>query len=232
MRIQFIVLLALVGCQDTATSTIRNQLGETCEEWEVDATPTQLFPVDHRLRTFTLDDCVTINECEPEPNDPICGNGTVEGTEQCDDANTTSGDGCNASCTLEVCGDGVVQTALGEQCDDGNTNPFDGCDRCILVDTTPDKRTTSEPTMLAPSSAATTLTITRITANEPIEVKRGGDGHSYGADAVIVDSQTFKLRAERQGRRRDRVYSVHFVDQDGNAGACTFVVPHDHGCGH
>ena len=25
---------------------------------------------------------------------PTCGNGVVEGTEECDDGNTTSGDGC------------------------------------------------------------------------------------------------------------------------------------------
>src|SRR5437899_6093868 len=30
-----------------------------------------------------------------------CGNGVVEGTEECDDGNTVSGDGCSASCQLE-----------------------------------------------------------------------------------------------------------------------------------
>ena len=30
-----------------------------------------------------------------------CGNGVVEGTEECDDGNTTSGDGCSATCRLE-----------------------------------------------------------------------------------------------------------------------------------
>lgn len=28
---------------------------------------------------------------------------------------------------MEVCGDGIVQTSLGEQCDDGNTNNLDDC---------------------------------------------------------------------------------------------------------
>jgi len=31
-----------------------------------------------------------------------CGNGTPEGLEACDDANTTSGDGCSATCRLEI----------------------------------------------------------------------------------------------------------------------------------
>src|SRR5437879_7129069 len=30
-----------------------------------------------------------------------CGNGVVEGTEECDDGDTTSGDGCSATCQLE-----------------------------------------------------------------------------------------------------------------------------------
>jgi cysteine-rich repeat protein len=31
----------------------------------------------------------------------VCGNGLIEGTEQCDDGNTTSGDGCSAACEIE-----------------------------------------------------------------------------------------------------------------------------------
>jgi fibro-slime domain-containing protein len=76
-----------------------------------------------------------------------CGDGIVAGTEQCDDGNTVSGDGCSSTCQLEagyacgpdqwhptapstqcyptVCGDGHREGT--EQCDDGNTVPFDGC---------------------------------------------------------------------------------------------------------
>ena len=60
-----------------------------------------------------------------------CGNGTVEGQEECDDGGTVDCDGCSASCTSEigfVCGDGTLNQACGEQCDDGNTTPGDGCD--------------------------------------------------------------------------------------------------------
>jgi cysteine-rich repeat protein len=56
----------------------------------------------------------------------VCGNGTIEIGETCDDGNTMAGDGCDASCQIEVvCGDGVLQP--GEQCDDHNTNAGDGC---------------------------------------------------------------------------------------------------------
>src|SRR5439155_518579 len=57
----------------------------------------------------------------------LCGDGHLDPGEQCDDGNTTVGDGCNAACRTEVCGDGVVQAARGEQCDDGNTVSGDGC---------------------------------------------------------------------------------------------------------
>jgi fibro-slime domain-containing protein len=59
----------------------------------------------------------------------VCGNGQLEGAEQCDDSNTANGDGCSAVCQTEVCGDGVLQIARGEQCDDGNTTSGDGCSK-------------------------------------------------------------------------------------------------------
>jgi len=47
----------------------------------------------------------------------VCGNGAQEPSEECDDNNTVSGDGCSEVCTTEGCGDGVVQPLLGETCD-------------------------------------------------------------------------------------------------------------------
>jgi len=44
----------------------------------------------------------------------VCGNGLVEGAEQCDDANTSEDDQCNNDCTF-ACGDGRVNAA--EVCD-------------------------------------------------------------------------------------------------------------------
>ncbi len=69
----------------------------------------------------------------------VCGNGIVELSEQCDDGNTSNGDGCSSTCTIEsgytcagspsacvtTCGDGIM--AGIEQCDDGNTSNGDGC---------------------------------------------------------------------------------------------------------
>jgi fibro-slime domain-containing protein len=70
-----------------------------------------------------------------------CGNGIVEGAEECDDGNTISGEGCTSDCKLEsdwacpkpgepcistvVCGDGRISGA--EICDDHNIVDDDGC---------------------------------------------------------------------------------------------------------
>ncbi len=73
---------------------------------------------------------------EDSPGDPnicaVCGNGVVEGTEECDDGNTDPGDGCRGDCTIEVCGDGILDPQEG--CDDGNTDPGDGCDENCIVE--------------------------------------------------------------------------------------------------
>jgi cysteine-rich repeat protein len=54
-----------------------------------------------------------------------CGDGFQDPSEACDDGNTTDGDGCSATCEVEVCGDGIVNGT--EECDDGNTTDGDGC---------------------------------------------------------------------------------------------------------
>lgn len=58
-----------------------------------------------------------------------CGDGITDEEEACDDGNRDSGDGCRADCRgLEVCGDGLIDAAVGETCDDGNVLAGDGCD--------------------------------------------------------------------------------------------------------
>jgi fibro-slime domain-containing protein len=84
-------------------------------------------------------------EAAPPPK-PVCGNNVKEGDETCEDGNTLSGDGCDATCHVEPgwkcpvlgascipagCGDAI---AVGdEECDDGNSKAGDGCsDLCLL----------------------------------------------------------------------------------------------------
>jgi TonB family protein len=44
----------------------------------------------------------TENCGDAPPAEPVCGNGSVEAGEPCDDGNTTGGDGCSATCRIEV----------------------------------------------------------------------------------------------------------------------------------
>ena len=69
----------------------------------------------------------------------VCGNGTLERPEECDDSNRRDDDGCNSVCLLEIgiCGDGVVQSLLGEQCEQSLHNsslPY-SCIGCLFLST-------------------------------------------------------------------------------------------------
>ena len=73
-------------------------------------------------------------ECSSSMTSDCCGNGVVEGAEDCDDGNSIDNqDGCSGDCRFNnECGDGVVQEYGGEQCDDGNIFPNDGCSQQCL----------------------------------------------------------------------------------------------------
>jgi cysteine-rich repeat protein len=76
----------------------------------------------------------------------VCGNGHLDEGELCDDGDTTAGDGCGATCTIEAgygctgnpsvcavtCGDGIK--AASEACDDGNTTAGDGCGATCAIE--------------------------------------------------------------------------------------------------
>jgi len=71
-------------------------------------------------------------------------------------------------------------------------------------------------------------TITDVTCNEPDDIKGGGDGNTKN-DIVIVDDQTVKLRAERQGGGDGRVYTITLSATDGSGNTtqatCEVIVP-------
>ncbi len=78
----------------------------------------------------------------------VCGNGVAECFEECDDANTMSGDGCSNVCVIEFCGDGVVNNGPpgpGEQCDDGGTMACDGCSATCQTEVDTDGDGTFDP---------------------------------------------------------------------------------------
>ncbi|MCA9689260.1 MAG: DUF4215 domain-containing protein, partial [Myxococcales bacterium] len=56
----------------------------------------------------------------------VCGDGVVEGDEQCDDGNLELHDDCLPGCVDARCGDGVLWAGV-EACDDGNLDDHDTC---------------------------------------------------------------------------------------------------------
>lgn len=74
---------------------------------------------------------------------PQCGNGLLDGGEECDDGNNLGNDGCRPNCAVEipreplipgrpVCGNAVLER--GEECDDGNAVSGDGCTSSCLLE--------------------------------------------------------------------------------------------------
>jgi len=128
---------------------LRNVAGEQCDDGETGGVPVGGDGCTANCKVEALFSCPSVGgACTSMV---VCGDGTVNGAETCDDGNTIGGDGCNASCQVEsgflcvvggvcrtVCGDGIhvlpnvlpngtVLTA-GEQCDDGGRVAGNGCD--------------------------------------------------------------------------------------------------------
>jgi cysteine-rich repeat protein len=100
--------------------------------------------LDAMFRTYTLCGNGTLDpgeQCDDGNDDPsdgctnhctVCGDGIVEAPEQCDDHNLVNGDGCDANCTRTGCGNGIV--TAGEACDDGNRLDGDCCSSTCQFD--------------------------------------------------------------------------------------------------
>jgi fibro-slime domain-containing protein len=85
---------------------------------------------------------------DPGVDTNVCGDAKIDPAEGCDDGNTKSNDGCDATCKVEagyacktpgkpcvstlVCGDG--KPGPDEACDDGNTTSGDGCSSTCSVE--------------------------------------------------------------------------------------------------
>jgi cysteine-rich repeat protein len=68
----------------------------------------------------TTDQCDNILDPTNDPSCAVCGNGVVEGLEECDDGNVADGDCCSSTCQYEPSGSACV--------DEGNVCTTDICD--------------------------------------------------------------------------------------------------------
>ncbi len=103
------------------------------------------FPDDPFIPPFQLPPPPAASIASVTARIPVCGDGFIEGTEECDDSNAADGDCCSSTCTLdpvgtpcpdasvctlnETCND-VGRCVVGERvrCDDGLFCTFDRCD--------------------------------------------------------------------------------------------------------
>jgi len=67
------------------------------------ASPTPAAPPrPHSASPPSIPAQATTSPTPPPPARAVCGNGAVEPGEQCDDGNTSDGDGCSSKCTTEA----------------------------------------------------------------------------------------------------------------------------------
>jgi cysteine-rich repeat protein len=97
------------------------------------------------LPLVLLSGCGFLNPVIPED---LCGDGIVNGIEGCDDGNQLDRDGCDDDCEIEpgflcsdtpsactvACGNGTLDSDLGEACDDGNLRDGDHCNSLCQVE--------------------------------------------------------------------------------------------------
>ncbi|MCY0991540.1 hypothetical protein OV203_30640 [Nannocystis sp. ILAH1] len=126
-----VALLLLPGCFNPtgATSTGSSDPGPVSE---TDATTTSTSTGNTTppttLPSMTEPTTESVSTVEPVTSTMVppasCGDGEVDGGEECDDGNNDNTDDCLDSCTIAVCGDGFVHAKL-ELCDAGLDNAED-----------------------------------------------------------------------------------------------------------
>ena len=110
--------------QSTNDETRQPGLTETGEDGDTDEGTSNHFGTETETDTDT--DAETDTETDDGDGTGICGDGTLDSGEECDDGNANNLDECVDECVLAICGDGHVHSGQ-EQCDDGNDVDTDAC---------------------------------------------------------------------------------------------------------
>ena len=134
---------ALCGAADTCLDSSRNVTATETVDFTAAAGELVYVVYDvYGAATETSDFTLEVS-CTPV----VCGDGVINGAEECDDSNAAAGDGCSDTCTFEpdfvcegapstcravTCGDGFIDGA--EECDDSNAMNGDGCSELCVVE--------------------------------------------------------------------------------------------------
>ena len=123
----------LVVKVDTSDSLTDVSLSDVLTDWftltsaPTDSLPTTDPSTDSTITTGTETDTDTTDTTETTIAAPICGDGSVDAGESCDDGDQDNSDDCLETCEVAFCGDGFVHEGV-EACDDGNDISGDGCE--------------------------------------------------------------------------------------------------------
>lgn len=109
------------GC--TLSHCLRTFPQGSCTPIDIEQIP---CATDGQCQAATAGVSPTCGQVNPGFCDCVCGNGALDGNEQCDDAGETAT--CDIDCTFVECGDGYVNAVAGETCD--NLEPC-FCGTCI-----------------------------------------------------------------------------------------------------
>lgn len=134
--------LALIACPPAAPADTTESSSETSSSSSEQATDTTTSIATVEPTSSTTESSTTESSTTEETSATstsistgetlLCGNGIQDPDEECDDGNLLDADLCTASCTLAVCGDGIVQLGV-EGCDDGNDDDTDDCPSTCAV---------------------------------------------------------------------------------------------------
>jgi cysteine-rich repeat protein len=187
--------VGMSGSGATSASTSTSTGAETTVGSETDGPTTASDPTtDETTAVAPTTTEATSTSTGPGPSD-MCGNGIVEGEEECDLGAANADDAaCTADCELAACGDGLVRDDV-EQCDDGNLAPGDGCDpECQFESQGEDAEVVLEGLALTipsdlydgsqSSMACVDLAIAKVGVVHDVRMKIGAD-HPHVGDLVF-----------------------------------------------
>jgi cysteine-rich repeat protein len=112
------------SCSDGNACT----LADSCQNGSCSASQSVSCPLPPGCSTQGVCDPST-GVCSGASGCVVCGSGSLDPGEQCDDGNTLSGDGCSATCTVERC-NGVVCPGASDPCMQNTCSPTTG--QCVL----------------------------------------------------------------------------------------------------
>lgn len=78
--------------------------GEQCDGTQLNGQSCTTIGLGYTGGTLTCSNCTFVTTQCTSPSPPVCGDGTINGSETCDDGNTANSDCCSSICQTEVSG--------------------------------------------------------------------------------------------------------------------------------